>query len=318
MPVGFPAVRLHRDSSGRTRKKVYEAALRGSVVYREHGTAAAIEYYRSSRYRGSTFAVLDALLAVMLMEACTRSEILEGIGLAEAVRSSTTGDAPARVLETRLASVVELAVVRAWVHDLGDPGRALELLERSRTSWADNPYPADVVEVSVLLAQVEPRRRSEGVALATALLFSGADWLAQFDEATRGEAANRMALALVQVPMSDRGLISEAERLALVARASTRPDWAAATAHTLALVRIRQGRVDEAVSLLRPLLADEELTPRNHDDVLITLALALTMLGEVDEALGLVEGGRRTELLPPVLGELRASLAASASDRDAI
>jgi hypothetical protein len=308
-------MRLRRE--GRTRKNVYETALHGAAVFPKHGTGPAIEFYRSSKYRGNKFAVLDAFLALMLMEACTESQVVEGIELAEAVRSATIGASPSRVLESPVVEMIELAVASAWVVDLGDPRKALEVLQRSTGSLRDNYRPA-ALKVRVLLAQVEPGQRSEGVRIASDLLLSGTDWLMQFDEPTRGEAANSMALALVQIPISESLLISEAERLAELARVATTADLASATAHTLAVVRIRQGRVAEAGSLLEATLADEELTPRHYDDVLLTLALALTKLGKLDDALKLLKGGRRADLRPSVLSELRESLAHSGLDQDSI
>jgi hypothetical protein len=324
MTVGSPVVRLHRDSEGRTRKKVYEAALHGAAVFREHGAGPAIEFCRSSKYHGNKFAAVDAFLAMFLLEAFTESEVLEGIRLTEAVRASTTGVSPSRVLESPIGEFMDLAVASAWVIDLGDPRKALEVLQRSTGSSLDNSYRPAVLNVRVFLAQVDPGQRSEGVKLASELLLAGSDWLMQFDEPNRGEAANAMALALVQVPISEGPLISEAERLAVLARDSSCADrvsttlWGSATDHTLALVRIRQGRIEEAVSLLQPTLADKELTPRHYDEVLLTLALALTKLGKLDDVVRLLEGGRRGDLKPSVLNELRESLVASGLDMDAI
>jgi tetratricopeptide (TPR) repeat protein len=254
------------------------------------------------------------------MDACTEAEILEGIELAEAVRSTTTGDAPSRELPSRVGSVLEFMVAHAWVADLGDPRKAFELLQRASGSWPDSEFRPTCIKLKIHLAQVDPEERSEGVKLATDLLLSGTDWLMQIDEGLRGSAANALALALVQVPISQGPLITEAERLVVWARERPAESElsASAMAHTLALVRLRQDRAEEAVSLLRPILADGALTPRHYDDVLFTLALSLTKLGRADEALTLLKGGRRADLNPPVLDELRRSLAASGSDQDAI
>ena len=306
-------MRRSRKSVNRTRKKVYRAALHGANVRREQGIPAAVDYFRSSKYQGNRFAIFDAFMAILLMDASTESEVLEGVELAEKVRLSTIGEAPPRLLEASIRVLVELAVIRAWVADLGDPRTALEVLRRVKASWPDETDQTAITQVRVFLAQAEPSERTVGVSLASELLLSGGDWLMTVEEAKRGDRANDMAMALVQVPITETRLISEAERLAEFAIDSTGADSVSATSHTLALVRIRQGKIAEAVQLLRPLLGDEELIPRHYDEVLLTLALALTMLGHVDEALDLLENGRRADLKPSVLSELQEALASDPS-----
>jgi hypothetical protein len=119
----------------------------------------------------------------------------------------------------------------------------------------------------------------------------------------RAGLANSMAFALVRWPMPNLAQLVEADRWAAMA-CELRPGTPSPIA-TLGLVRIRQGRFQEAEELVRPLIATAA-TEGERANCETTLALALASSGRINEASELVARARTVHSDSPILVEAEA------------
>jgi hypothetical protein len=156
-----------------------------------------------------------------------------------------------------------------------------------------------------LLGDEDDVRRARGVTQAEALL-------ARVDEPpfnapqVRSGLANAVEFALVRAPVDDPATVGRAEGFASLAR-DARPDHAPHVV-TLALVRIRQGRHEEAESLVVAAL-DAATTAHQRAICETVLALALCGSGRRQEASELLAKVRAVQPGNPMLREAEASLA---------
>lgn len=155
----------------------------------------------------------------------------------------------------------------------------------------------------------------DGVGIARRLLEPTGEQVPDtFGPSIRAGLAGATAFALVRRQAPDPALLADADKWASLA-CELRPD-SPSSIDTLALVRIRQGRYEEAEELVRPLVvAIEDDGDRTRCEA--TLALALAGSGRYEEARELVARARTANCHNPILTEAECAVGSGTSDSTA-
>ncbi len=163
-----------------------------------------------------------------------------------------------------------------------------------------------------LLRSVNDEEILDGVGIARRLLEPTDDLVPDtFGPSIRAGLATAMARALVRGPVPDPAQLADADRWASMA-CELRPD-SPSSIDTLALVRIRQGRFEEAEDLVRPLVVTiADVGERANYET--TLALALAGTGRYEEARALVARARTVDSHSPILIEAEHAVGSRNSD----
>jgi hypothetical protein len=157
--------------------------------------------------------------------------------------------------ETRTKRRVQAVAIQAFTVELFPPGdgSAIPLVRKPRAEAVSKPVENRMLALT-LLRSSKAEEVLDGVEVARRLLEPTDDLVPEtFGPSIRAGLANTIAFALVRNPMPDPAHLADADEWASMA-CDLRPDDLTSIA-TLALVRIRQGRFQEAEEMVRPLVA---------------------------------------------------------------
>jgi len=211
--------------------------------------------------------------------------------------------------ETRAKRRVPSVALQATTLVLRSPGDAPAIpVRRMRAQEVTNPV-MDRALALTLLRSSEAQEVLDGVEVARRLLQPTEDLVPEtFGPSIRAGLANATALALVRRPVPDPARLADADQWASMA-CRLKPDDPSSIG-TLALVRIRQGRFQEAEDLVRPLVATIA-NDGKRADCETTLALALAGSGRHEEAAELVARARSVNGDNPILIEAETAVRSS-------
>jgi Peptidase family M50 len=264
-------------------------AVRQAVWLREHkGSQAAVAYLRARSDRDE--AIFDYLLALSLVRSTDPDERAEGLRRGSDLLKHTDDTQGSPLLNPERRNSLLLAVATATAERERNAAGAIALLRENEVDGVLPHTVAEFVMVNLLVQDLDLTHVSEGVLRAKALLSSE---LPYFKEPrSRARLLDVISFGLLRCPPTAAS-VGEASELAEQA-CLVDPDDPVCHAF-LAFCRIRQGKIDEAEGLLRPVIAGPGRCQTNPDDLAFcqaVLALTLATKGEHVEAGSLLQAAR--------------------------
>jgi tetratricopeptide (TPR) repeat protein len=282
------------------------AAIKGIRAMRGDDPESAIESFREAARGPDKPWLAQALLALSLVASADEANKKEGLALTKSTLNEVDLTVEASGLSPLTRGVTAVKLADALYRN-GDVDGAIEGLRRHEPHWP-RPFPRGDAQLATFLRiQADEGSWEESRVLAQRAFSAPPSGESEsLTGPMRGWVANHIAFDLVRSgPVEDAGELAKAAELALEAHRLLPGD--PGVIDTLALVRVRQGRPDEAELLVRPLLSEVGDGPLGAA-IACTLALAMLDLDRADEARPLADQASAVDAGSYLLGEVRSRL----------
>jgi peptidase M50-like protein len=271
-----------------------------AIIARSKGdTSTATLILRRSGQSRNAPPLATFLYALHLMRSDDANDSAEGRALAESAISGGVSQLPPQMVADFKLGLAADDMTR------GNVDTALWSLLQSRSEWPQLYAPRDSLLSWLLLTRAEREHRSDGLALAHVLL-DDRKASKRLPARLLANIENGVAYELVRYgPVADPAVLAEAD--ARVSHAceltSDDPDCR----DTLALVRLRQGKLDVA-DVVSASVVDKPGTDEVRAIRATTRALVLVHLDQFSEARKLADEAAASGGNNPLLAEVRAAL----------